>query len=220
MRAASTWVFDLDNTLHYCTPHIFPQMNRSMTEYVMRHLGLDEAEASALRRRYWLQYGATLLGLMKHHDTDPDHFLHETHQFPTLDRMVIRDLGLRSLLHRLPGRKVVFSNSPERYCRAVLEVLGITDLFDGVFTIEHTRYQPKPDVRGFRELFRRHDIDPRRTVMVEDSLDNLLTARRLGMRTVYVARRKPGLLRVRRPAHVDLMVTDLHAMTRCLAHLR
>jgi hypothetical protein len=25
---------------------------------------------------------------------------------------------------------------------------------------------------------------------------------------------------VRRPAHVDLMVTDLHAMTRCLAHLR
>lgn len=220
MPAASTWVFDLDNTLHYCTPHIFPHMNRSMTEYVMRHLGLDEAEASALRRRYWLQYGATLLGLMKHHDTDPDHFLHETHQFPTLDRMVIRDLGLRSLLHRLPGRKVVFSNSPERYCRAVLEVLGITDLFDGVFTIEHTRYQPKPDVRGFRELFRRHDIDPRRTVMVEDSLDNLLTARRLGMRTVYVARRKPGLLRVRRPAHVDLMVTDLHAMTRCLAHLR
>jgi putative hydrolase of the HAD superfamily len=220
MAGARTWVFDLDNTLHYCTPHIFPHMNRSMTEYVMRHLGLDEVEASALRRRYWLQYGATLLGLMKHHDTDPDHFLHETHQFPELERMVIREMGLRGLLHRLPGRKVVFSNSPERYCRAVLEVLGITDLFDGVFTIEHTRYRPKPDARGFRELFRRHDIDPRRSVMVEDSLDNLLTARRLGMRTVYIVRRKPGLLRVRRPGYVDLMVTDLRAMTRHLAHLR
>jgi putative hydrolase of the HAD superfamily len=134
--------------------------------------------------------------------------------------MVIREMGLRGLLHRLPGRKVVFSNSPERYCRAVLEVLGITDLFDGVFTIEHTRYRPKPDARGFRELFRRHDIDPRRSVMVEDSLDNLLTARRLGMRTVYIVRRKPGLLRVRRPGYVDLMVTDLRAMTRHLAHLR
>lgn len=220
MAGARTWVFDLDNTLHYCTPHIFPHMNRSMTEYVMRHLGLDEVEASALRRRYWLQYGATLLGLMKHHDTDPDHFLRETHQFPELERMVIREMGLRGLLHRLPGRKVVFSNSPERYCRAVLEVLGITDLFDGVFTIEHTRYRPKPDARGFRELFRRHDIDPRRSVMVEDSLDNLLTARRLGMRTVYIVRRKPGLLRVRRPGYVDLMVTDLRAMTRHLAHLR
>ena len=220
MAGTHTWVFDLDNTLHYCTPHIFPHMNRSMTEYVMRHLGLDEPEASALRRRYWLKYGATLLGLMKHHDTDPDHFLHETHQFPELERMVIREMGLRGLLHRLPGRKVVFSNSPERYCRAVLGVLGITDLFDGVFTIEHTRYQPKPDVRGFRELFRRHAIDPRRSIMVEDSLDNLLTARRLGMRTVYIVRRKPGLLRVRRPGYVDLMVTDLRAMTRRLAHLR
>ena len=101
MVKARTWVFDLDNTLHYCTPHIFPHMNRSMTEYVMQHLGLAEAEASALRRRYWLQYGATLLGLMKHHDTDPDHFLHETHQFPELDRMVIREMGLRALLR--PG---------------------------------------------------------------------------------------------------------------------
>ena len=99
-------------------------------------------------------------------------------------------------------------------------MLGITDLFDGVFTIEHTGYRPKPDARGFRELFRRHAIDPRRSVMVEDSLDNLLTARRLGMRTVYIARRKPGLLRVRRPGYVDLMVTDLHEMKRCLAHLR
>jgi hypothetical protein len=40
------------------------------------------------------------------------------------------------------------------------------------------------------------------------------------MRTVYIVRRKPGLLRVRRPGYVDLMVTDLRAMTRRLAHLR
>jgi putative hydrolase of the HAD superfamily len=102
----------------------------------------------------------------------------------------------------------------------VLDVLGITDLFDGVFTIEHTGYRPKPDARGFRELFRRHRIDPRRSIMVEDSLENLATARRLGMRTVYIVRRKPGLLRVRRPGHVDLMVTDLREMTRCVAQLR
>jgi len=214
-----TWVFDLDNTLHYCSPHIFPHMNRSMTEYVMRHLGLDEVEAGALRRRYWLQYGATLLGLMKHHKTDPDHFLHETHQFPELDRMVIGEMGLRALLSRLPGRKVVFTNAPEIYSRAVLKVLRIGDLFDGVFAIEHTGYRPKPDVRGFRELFRTHDIDPRRSIMVEDSLANLKTARRLGLRTVWILRR-PGLARVRRPGYVDLMVTDLHTITRSLSRLR
>ena len=213
-----TWVFDLDNTLHYASPHIFPHMNRSMTEYVMRHLGLEEIEASALRRRYWLQYGATLLGLMKHHQTDPDHFLHETHQFPELARMVIREMGLRGLLVRLPGRKVVFSNAPEHYCKAVLDVLGIRDLFDAVFTIEHTGFRPKPDARGFRTLFRNHRVDPKRSIMVEDSLENLKTARRLGMRTVWIARR-PGALKVRRPGYVDLMVTDLRAMTRALGKL-
>jgi putative hydrolase of the HAD superfamily len=194
-------------------------MNRSMTEYVMRHLGLDETEANALRRSYWLRYGATLLGLMRHHQTDPGQFLHETHQFPELDRMVIREMGLRGLLARLPGRKVIFSNAPEPYVRAVLGVLGIADLFDAVFTIEHTGYRPKPDVRGFRALFKAHRVDPRRSIMVEDSLPNLKTARRLGLRTVWIVR-KPGVARVRRPGYVDLMVTDLRAMTRALGKLR
>jgi len=156
---------------------------------------------------------------MKHHQTDPDHFLHETHQFPELARMVIREMGLRGLLIRLPGRKVVFSNAPERYCQAVLDVLGIRDLFDAVFTIEHTGYRPKPDARGFRTLFHNHRVDPKRSIMVEDSLANLKTARRLGMRTVWIARR-PGALKVRRPGYVDLMVTDLRAMTRALGKLR
>ena len=39
-RPAKTWLFDLDNTLHQATPHIFPHINRSMTEYIERHLGV------------------------------------------------------------------------------------------------------------------------------------------------------------------------------------
>jgi len=44
------WVFDLDNTLHNATPHIFPHINRSMTAYVQQHLQLDEAEANESSR--------------------------------------------------------------------------------------------------------------------------------------------------------------------------
>ena len=128
-------------------------------------------------------------------------------------------MGLRGVLARLPGRKVVFSNAPQRYCEAVLDLLGIADLFDTVFTIEHTGYRPKPDARGFRALFRAGRIDPRRSIMVEDSLPNLKTARRLGLRTVWIVRRG-GAARVRRPGYVDLMVTDLRSITRALGHLR
>lgn len=181
-----SWIFDLDNTLHDARPHIFPRINRSMTEYVARHLGLDRESADRLRGEYWRRYGATLLGLVVHHDVDPHHFLRETHDFPALERMVVARRELRAVLERLPGRKFVFSNSPARYLGAVLKVLGVEDLFSGLFAIEHTGFRPKPDARGFRRLLRAYRLDPRRCIMVEDSLDNLRTAKRLRMRTVWV----------------------------------
>ncbi len=145
-RFARAWVFDLDNTLHDANPHIFPHISRSMTAYLQAHLDLEVEAASALRVAYWKRYGATLLGLMRHHATDPRHFLWHTHQFPELRRMVVREPWLKQALARLPGRKFLFSNSPVHYSRAVLAVLGISGLFDDVFSIEHTRFRPKPDL--------------------------------------------------------------------------
>ena len=183
---APLWIFDLDDTLHNATPHIFPHINRSMTAYLQQHLQLDEKEANALRMHYWQRYGATLSGLIRHHGTDPEHFLCHTHQFQKLDRMVLREPRLRHVLKALPGRKVVFSNAPQRYAQAVLKLLRVADLFDDVMAVEQTRYRPKPDSFGFLCLLRKHRVAAAQCVMVEDSLENLQTAKRLGMRTVWV----------------------------------
>jgi putative hydrolase of the HAD superfamily len=212
-NAGVTWIFDLDNTLHDADPHIFPHLNRSMTAYLETHLGLTRADASRLRQQYWRRYGATLLGLMRHHGVDPAHFLWETHQFPELARMILRHPLLRSVLTRLPGRKLVFSNSPVHYSRAVLALLRVADVFDDVFSIEHTRYQPKPDRRGFLRLLRKHRLHPRRCVMVEDSLPNLRTAKSLGMRTVWVGRAAKA------PAYVDVSIRHLSRLPRLLGRL-
>ncbi|MDP4028439.1 MAG: pyrimidine 5'-nucleotidase [Gallionella sp.] len=180
------WIFDLDNTLHNATPHIFPHINRSMTAYLQQHLQLDEAAANALRVHYWRRYGATLSGLMRHHGTDPAHFLWHTHQFPELERMVLREPRLRHVLKALPGRKVVFSNAPQHYAQAVLKLLRVADLFDDVMAVEQTRFRPKPDSFGFLRLLQRHRVAAAQCVMVEDSVENLVAAKRLGMRTVWV----------------------------------
>ena len=179
-------IFDLDNTLHDATPHIFPHINRSMTAYLQQHLQLDEAAANALRLHYWQRYGATLSGLMRHHGTDPEHFLWHTHQFPELPKMVLREPRLRHVLKALPGRKVVFSNAPQHYAHAVLKLLRVDDLFDDVMTVEHTRYRPKPDSFGFMRLMKKHGVKAAQCVMIEDSLENLHAAKKLGMRTVWV----------------------------------
>ena len=209
-----TWIFDLDNTLHNASPHIFPHINRAMTEYLQEHLGLDETAASELRRHYWKRYGATLTGLMRHHQTDPRHFLWHTHQFPELDRMLVREPQLRATLQRLPGRKLVFSNAPVHYSRAVLKALAIADLFDDVFSIERTHFRPKPDSYGFLRMCRANHLKPQRCIMVEDSLDNLRTASRLGMKTVWVTRA------ARTPGSVDVRVANLMQLPRLLAQLQ
>lgn len=206
MKFSKVWVFDLDNTLHDAMPHIFPHINRSMTHYLQQHLALDKEGADELRMRYWHRYGATLVGLMRHHGTDPHHFLRETHQFPDLSRMVLREQGLKAALKRLPGRKVVFSNAPLHYSQAVLHTLGIASEFKQIFTIEHTGFRPKPDAEGFYRLFRRHGIKPEHAVMVEDSLENLKTAKRLGMKTVWISRAP------KRPAYVDVCVNSVRRL--------
>jgi putative hydrolase of the HAD superfamily len=211
--AAKTWIFDLDNTLHNATPHIFPHINRGMTAYLQRHLGLDEQAAGELRARYWRQYGATLSGMVKHHGTDPEHFIWHTHQFPQLPQMVLREPLLRPQLKKLPGRKLVFSNAPQHYARAVLKLLGVADLFDDVFAIEETRYRPKPQMAGFVRLLAKHHLDPARCVMVEDSAENLYTAKRLGMRTVWVSAERKN------PAYVDVKVRNVMELPRALARL-
>jgi len=207
------WIFDLDNTLHNATPHIFPHINRSMTAYLQQHLGLDERAAGGLRMEYWKRYGATLSGMMKHHGTAPEHFLWHTHQFPDLPNMVLREPRLRHALKKLPGRKLVFSNAPQDYARAVLRLLRVDGLFDEVFTIEHAHYRPKPQMAGFARLLSRHRLDPARCVMVEDSAENLQTAKRLGMKTVWVSNT------LRTPVYVDVKIRDVLELPRALARL-
>jgi len=212
--ATTCWIFDLDNTLHNATPHIFPHINRSMTAYLQQHLALDEQAANDLRVHYWQRYGATLHGMMRHHGTDPDHFLWHTHQFPELHKMVVNEPRLRQVLQRLPGKKLVFSNAPQHYARAVLKLLGIDDLFEDLFAIEHTRYQPKPNIAGFMRLLNKHHLHPAQCIMVEDAAENLQAAKRLGMRTVWVSST------TRAPAYVDVKIRSVMELPRAMSRLR
>jgi putative hydrolase of the HAD superfamily len=207
------WLFDLDNTLHDADPHIFPHINRAMTAYVAQQAGLDEAAASALRETYWRRYGATLLGLMRHHGTDPHHFLHHTHRFDDLPGMVVYDRALRQVLRRLTGDKIVFSNAPRHYAEAVLDVMGVRSAFDAVCTIETMRFRPKPEIGGYRRLLREYRLDPKRCILVEDSAENLKTAKRLGMRTVWISRE------TRCPGWVDLRLKSVLELPRRLGAL-
>ena len=202
------WIFDLDNTLHDANARIFPSMHEQINAYLRRHFGLDEAGANEMRRGFWLRYGTTLNGLMRHYGTDPRRFLAETHRFPELADMVVHENALRHALALLGGRKLVFSNAPRHYVEGVLRAIGIGRWFDAVYTIEDTRFRGKPAAHGFHLLLRKHDLDPHRCAFLDDSLENLRTAKRLGMSTVWVSREK------RRLSFGDLRVSSVLELPR------
>lgn len=202
------WIFDLDNTLHDARPHIFPSMHAQINEYLMRHFSVDEVGANEMRRGFWLRYGTTLKGLMRHHGTDPHHYLRETHRFPELADMVVRENALKHALARLGGKRLIFSNAPQHYVEQVLRALGVGRYFDAVYTIESTRFKPKPALQGFRLLLRAHNLAPQRCALVDDTLENLRTAKRLGMTTVWVS------ARAMRVPYVDLRVNSVTQLPR------
>jgi len=205
------WIFDLDNTLHDARAAIFPSMHAQINAYLRRELGVDEEGANEMRRGFWQRYGTTLKGLMRHHGADPRRFLWETHQFPELAGMVVRENALRHALARLGGTKLVFSNAPRHYVEEVLRALGVARHFDAVYTIESTRFRPKPELRGFQVLLRTHGFGAPRCALVDDSLENLRAAKRLGMSTVWVS----GA--TQRAPFVDLRVTSVTQLPRLLA---
>src|SRR5688572_24611957 len=161
-------------------------MHTQIQNFLKKEFALDEEGASRMRRDFWLRYGTTMNGLMRHHGTDPRRFLAETHVFPELADMVLHENALHHALARLEGTRLVFSNAPRHYVEQVLRGLGVGRFFDAVYTIEDARFRGKPALHGYHALLRKHHLDPHRCALVDDMPENLRAAHRLGMSTVWV----------------------------------
>ena len=220
--ASRVWLFDLDNTLHNASRAAFSGINAGMNDFMQRELGLAHDEADRLRRHYWLRYGATLLGLIRHHGVDAAAFLHHAHRLPELEASLQAHRHDLATLASLRGRKYLFTNAPRAYALRVLKALDIERCFDGVIAIEdmcmfgHCR--PKPDARMMRRVLARLRVSASRCVLVEDTLAHQKAARSVGMETVWMQRwARGGALAASsrfamRPHYVDRRV-------RRLAHL-
>lgn len=202
-----TWVFDLDNTLYHPRANLFGQIDQRMTAFIMELLSLDPVEARALQKRYFLEYGTTLHGLMHYHGVEPRRFLDYVHD---IDLTVVGpDLALAHALDALPGRKLVFTNGDAPYARRVLEKLGVASHIEAIHDIVATNYVPKPHDAPYDQLLADHGIDARRAVFVEDMARNLLPAKARGMATVWVnnGSEKGGF--GASPDYIDLEITDV-----------
>lgn len=233
------WLFDLDNTLHDASHAIFPAISANMNTYIARVLSdgvntVTQAQVDAARFGYWKRYGATLLGMMRHHGVRAADFLRETHDIGDLRQMMRAETGLGRLLLRLPGRKILLTNGPTAYSTQVVRHLNLGRHFAHHIAIEqmqvHGRLRPKPSKLMLQRVLRRHGVDARDCILVEDTLANLKSAKQLGLRTAwitgYLRRGERSTLAAARPKmlihpnYVDVKVKSVRQLPRQLHRLR
>jgi putative hydrolase of the HAD superfamily len=202
-------LFDLDNTLYPPERELFSLIDVRINRFMREVVGIPADHVDALRRDYWKAYGVTLQGLIRHHGVDPEAYLHYVHDVDVSTQLA-PDPELREMLEALPQRKAVFTNGSTGHAERVLGVLGIADQFETVYDIRVANYLPKPYPEPYHAVLAAVGVPAGRCIMIEDTRDNLRTAKALGMTTVLVGNGAT-------PAFVDLHLPDVRALGAALA---
>lgn len=184
LDATDHWVFDLDNTLYPADCDLFSQIDVKMGAFISAHCGIDRIDARKLQKQYYRDHGTTLAGLMANDGVHPEDFLAFVHDIDVTP--VPPSPELRDALSQLPGRGYVYTNGSVRHAENVMERLGVSDMFEGIYDITAAEYRPKPDPEPYRDFVQRFAIDPGKAVMVEDIARNLEPAHDMGMGTVLI----------------------------------
>ena len=204
---ADVWVFDLDNTLYPRDCNLFAQIDVKMKAFISELLNVDVEEAHRIQKQYFRTYGTTLRGLMENHGLAPEEFLDYVHDIDVSP--VPPNPALDDVLHRIDGRKVIFTNGSVTHAENVLGRLGITHHFDGIFDIIAADYVPKPERSAYEVFVREHNVDPTRAVMLEDIARNLKPAHAMGMTTVWIRSKDDHSAMGADGDHVHHVIEDL-----------
>jgi putative hydrolase of the HAD superfamily len=212
-----TWVFDLDDTLYPRSVDLHGQMRDRVVTFIANHMKIDRAAAEAVHFDYFGRFGSTLQAMVQLHGVSPHAFLDWVHDIDL--SVLVHNDDLIDALRALPGRRIIFTNAPRGHATSALKAMGMADLFEAIASIEDSAFIGKPNLSAFSGFFEAHGVDPKTAAMFEDRPGNLLVPHQLGMKTVLVVDplfEDAG--RIEKPAHADLVVTDLTGFLRQLVH--
>ncbi len=181
-------LIDLDNTVYRESSNIFSQIDKKMKEFISYTLKISQKEAYTLQKKYFLENGTTLRGLMLYHNIEPENFLSYVHDINLTS--INKDIVLKNEIKKYKGRKIIFTNGTLEHASRVLKRIDILEEMDNIFDIKDAEYIPKPQVITYKKVVNKYKLIPHNTIMIDDIKANLITAKKLGMSTILVSTKK------------------------------
>ena len=181
-------LIDLDNTVYRESSNIFSQIDKKMKEFISYTLKISQKEAYTLQKKYFLENGTTLRGLMLYHNIEPENFLSYVHDINLTT--INKDIVLKNEIKKYKGRKIIFTNGTLEHASRVLKRIDILEEMDNIFDIKDAEYIPKPQIITYKKVVNKYKLIPHNTIMIDDIKANLITAKKLGMSTILVSTKK------------------------------
>ncbi len=181
-------LIDLDNTVYRESSNIFSQIDKKMKEFISYTLKISQKEAYTLQKKYFLENGTTLRGLMLYHNIEPENFLSYVHDINLTS--INKNIVLKNEIKKYKGRKIIFTNGTLEHASRVLKRIDIFEEMDNIFDIKDAEYIPKPQVITYKKVVNKYKLIPHNTIMIDDIKANLITAKKLGMSTILVSTKK------------------------------
>ena len=201
------WFFDLDNTLYCANSGIFDQIHIKMGEFISSNLNVSLKKAKILQKKYFIENGTTLHGLMLNHNVEPGKFLDYVHD---IDFSIVKpDNELNDLIKKIPEKKIIFTNANISYVKKILKNLNLENIFDDIYDIERMNYLPKPNLKTYKKLISTYQVDANKAILFDDIPQNLLPAAKLGLKTVHVYNKKLDKELNGRSKKIDYMTNNL-----------
>ena len=177
-------LIDLDNTVYPEDSNIFSLIDIRMKSFISKNLNVSLEKSYEIQKKYFMENGTTLKGLMLHHNIKPEPFLNYVHDIDLSS--IQNNPKLIAVLKEYKGKKIIFTNGSQDHAIKVLQRIGIKQYINGIFDIIDAEYIPKPEIVTYKKVLKKYNLIPEKTIMIDDLPINLKTAKKLGINTVLI----------------------------------
>ncbi len=143
MRLIKAYIFDLDGTLYPRTNPVYSEMSNKIKKWFKSQLGFEDNEEKQFDLLK-LNYEHPLQAVIKL-DLSADDFNQQIYGKLQKNDHLFIDHALIKIISNLSGLKFVVSVSTKQHTLESLNLLGLTNLFDGI-------YNPNPDWNGNKKI--------------------------------------------------------------------